>query len=278
MNDEELVATVARLMEVEADDLTCEQAGHRDGHTCVLVSDDGVAPDGVFRSRYPGVYWNDEPPIALPDEHLWDHAWAHGMRAVAIGEDASRRLVVAVAKRTVPEPAALPTEMSWVERLVAITGGPPSPVPVPNWTAVESRLDTSLPADYKQLVETFGCAGKFNGFFAVFDPEKLIWHTEYYADHDMAFGDEHPPFFPAQGGLIPWSNNEHEQTYFWITEGPNPDRWPVYAMNSLDEGRRFDCTATEFLFRQMTDQQHPFHTAAEHVHGHWFHARAPRKA
>lgn len=64
-----------------------------------------------------------------------------------------------------------------------------------------------------------------NGFFVAFAPDELIWHTEYHADHDMAFGDEHPPF-PAPGGLIPWSNNEH--------------------------------------------QEHPFHTAAEGVRGHWF--------
>ncbi|MEV0363093.1 SMI1/KNR4 family protein [Nocardia fusca] len=264
-------------MGAQADALTCEQPGHRDGHTCVLVSDGGMpATDDAFNSQYASVYWRGEPPMALPDGHDWEAAWAHGMRAVADGQDADGRLVLAVAERTIPQPVVdLSTEMSWVQRLVAITGGPSSLVPTPDWAAVESRLGTPLPSDYKRLVEAFGCDGMFNGFFDVFHPGELLWHTEYHADNDMAFGDEHPPF-PAPGGLIPWSNNEHEQTYFWITEGPDPDRWPVYAVNSLDEGARFDCTATEFLFRQMTDHQHPFHIAAEGVRGHWFQERPAR--
>ncbi|GGU93304.1 hypothetical protein GCM10010182_05990 [Actinomadura cremea] len=273
MDREELPATVFRLMEAEAGDLTCDQSGHADGHTCVLVSDGNVtAPDDAFSRRYPRVYYRGEPPMSLPAEHDWDHSWAHGMRAVSVGQDGDGRLVIAVAERTIPEQVDPPAEMSWVERLVAITGGPSSPVPAPDWAAVESRLGTPLPSDYKSLVEAFGCEGMFNGFFVVFDPDELIWHTEYHADQDMAFGEEHPPFL-APGGLIPWSNNEHRQDYFWITEGPDPDRWPVYAVDSLDEGSRFECTATEFLFRQMTDQKHPFHTAAEHVRGHWFQAR-----
>lgn len=70
---EELMATVSRLMGAEVSALTCEQPGHPDGHTCVLVSDDGIDPSGMFASRYPGVYWNGEPPMALPEEHDWDH-------------------------------------------------------------------------------------------------------------------------------------------------------------------------------------------------------------
>lgn len=277
MDREELLSTVFRLMEAETGDLTCERPGHADGHTCLPVADHVVVPDDVLRGRYPGVYWRDETPMALPDGHDWDHAWAHGMRAVAVGQDADGGSVIAVAERTIPVPVEPPADMSWVERLVAITGGPPSPVPAPDWAAIESRLGTPLPGDYKRLVEAFGCDGTFNGFFDVFSPDELIWHTEYHAGGDLAYGEEHPPF-PAPGGLIPWANNEHEQNYLWITEGPDPDRWPVYAVDSLDAGRRFECTATEFLFRQMTDQRHPFHTAAENSRGHWFHKLPSRNS
>lgn len=269
MDREELLATVYRLMEADDGELTCDRPGHSAGHTCLWVSDDVIVVDDAFGDRYPGVYWRAETPMALPDGHDWDHAWAHGMRAVALGDDADGRMVVAVAERTFPKPIDPPETMSWVERLVAITGGRPSPVPAPDWAAVESRLGTALPSDYKKLVEAFGCDGRFNGFYDVFGPDELIWHTEYHAGDDLAYGEEHPPF-PAPGGAIPWANNEHEQNYFWITEGSDPDRWPVYAVDSLDEGARFECTATEFLYRQMTDQKHPFHTAAEGVRGHWF--------
>ncbi|MFC9897730.1 SMI1/KNR4 family protein [Nocardia sp. NPDC127579] len=269
MDREQLMAAVFHLMEVESGALTCDQPGHAGGHTCVSVSDDGVAVDDAFDSRYVKAYWRGEPPMAVPDEHDWDQAWVHGMRAVLDGQDAEGRLVVAVAQRTIPEPVEPPEELSWVQRLVAITDGPSSPVPQPDWAAVEARLGTPLPTDYKQLVEAFGCAGRFNGFFDVFDTGELIWHTEYYAGDDLMPGEEYPAF-PARGGLIPWSKNEHEQTYFWITEGSDPGRWPVYAVDSLDEGTRFDCTATEFLYRQMTDPHHPFHIAAENARGHWF--------
>jgi hypothetical protein len=69
--------------------------------------------------------------------------------------------------------------------------------------------------------------------------------------------------------VIPWSDNEHEERFFWITEGPDPDRWPVYALDSLNEGSRFECTATEFLFRQMTDPAFPLTTTSD-FRGHWF--------
>ena len=45
---------------------------------------------------------------------------------------------------------------------------------------------------------------------------------------------------------------------------------PVYAVNETDEGTRFECTATEFLFRQMTDPGFRFYSHAEHITGHWF--------
>ncbi|WP_169528841.1 hypothetical protein [Actinomadura rifamycini] len=43
-------------------------------------------------------------------------------------------------------------------------------------------------------------------------------------------------------------------------------------MTERDEGTRFDCTATEFLFRQMTDPDFPFYSPADHITGHWFSA------
>ncbi|GGV43018.1 hypothetical protein GCM10010182_79680 [Actinomadura cremea] len=127
--------------------------------------------------------------------------------------------------------------------------------------AVESRLGTALPSDYKLLVETFGCDGLFDEFFHVFTPEELVWHTEVYAGGFVP-GGEHPPPFPEAGGVIPWAGNENEDRFFWTTGARDPDDWSVYALDSLNEGSRFDCTATEFLFRQMTD--------ASDFRGHWF--------
>jgi hypothetical protein len=199
----------------------------------------------------------------------WTHSWVWGVRAVALGRGPDGGSVIAVTERNLPRPDDLPAGMSWVERLVAITGGTTPTVMGPDWVAVESRLGISLPSDYKQIVEAFGCDGLFDLFFEVFSPEALIWHAEFYAGDDLAPGNEYPPF-PASGGVIGWSSNEHEQAFFWITEGPDPDRWPVYAVDSLGTGSRFECTAAEFLFRQMTDPHHPFFSSSDNIRGHWF--------
>ncbi len=64
--------------------------------------------------------------------------------------------------------------------------------------------------------------------------------------------------------------NEHEQSFHWITEGPDPDRWPVYVTGAQPEaGHRFDCTATEYLFRHLTDPQHPVPMPVD-FRAHWF--------
>jgi len=136
-DEEDVVAAVARLMEASDESMTCEQAGHSVGHTCVLVSDGGIVPTDVFDTRYPALYWRGELPLSPPGRARSEFAWAYGRRGRGRA-GRRRRLVVAVPEWTAPEPVDLPTEMSWVERLVAIMGGT-LPVAAPDWQTVESR-------------------------------------------------------------------------------------------------------------------------------------------
>ncbi|MFB4318070.1 hypothetical protein [Actinomadura sp. 21ATH] len=269
MDGERLLGAVARWMDMGPGALACDEPGHPGGHACLPVSV-GVDVNGLVKAlteRYAGPFTHARglPPLQVG----WTHSWVWDARSVALGEGPDGRVVVAVTERDIPRPDELPADMPWTDRLVAITSWAAPPGPVPDWAAVESRLGTPLPSDYKRLVETFGCDGLFDEFFQVFTPEELIWHTEFHAGDKWAPGDEHPPF-PAPGGLIPWSNNEHHETFFWITEGPDPDGWPVYAVDSLGKGFRFGCTAAEFLFRQLTDPGFPLTTTADHFRGHWF--------
>ncbi|MFB6958930.1 SMI1/KNR4 family protein [Streptomyces sp. NPDC056309] len=123
-------------------------------------------------------------------------------------------------------------EASWLDRL-AVTGWVPRTAGQVDWAAVELRLGTSLPSDYKVLVEAFG-DGMFDGFHCVFMPDDLIKSAESAARLGQAPWEPHPPF-PAAGGLVPRMGNEHEQWFHWITEGPDPDRWPVYVTGAEPE-------------------------------------------
>ncbi|MEV5831201.1 SMI1/KNR4 family protein [Spirillospora sp. NPDC052242] len=276
MEQAELVKTASLLVQGFASgydgDLTCGEPGHPGGHTCLPITADHDTRDLVetFGVRFPDPYTRAHglPPLPLDDRYHWTHSWTWGARAIALGRGPDGRPVLAVTERNMPEPDDLPAGMPWIERLVAISGPATSPPPAPDWAAVEARLGTPLPGDYKRLVETYGCDGTFDVFFQVFDPDELISYWEYFAGDEPAAGDL--PGWPVPGGLIPWSNNEHHETFWWIAEGPDPDRWPVYAVTEDDQGERFDCTATEFLFRQMTDPEWPFYSSADHLTGHWF--------
>src|SRR4051794_7783664 len=62
-----------------------------------------------------------------------------------------------------------------MSRLIAIAPPPSAPVDAGSpigWIEVERRLDTSLPADYKWLINTYG-SGRFNDLFYVFNPFAL---------------------------------------------------------------------------------------------------------
>ncbi|MFG2249820.1 SMI1/KNR4 family protein [Spirillospora sp. NPDC048823] len=273
MDHEELFKAASHLTGADRPaGLVCDEPGHPGGHTCLPVSAGVDADDLVkaFTGRFsaPRTRSHGLPPLPVAEQNEWTHAWTWASRAIALGRGANGRPVLAVTERNMPGPDELPADMPWVDRLAAITGGPSSPPPPPDWAAVESRLGTPLPSDYRRLVEVFGCDGRFDVFFRVCDPDELIDRWQDYAGDDPAAGGL--PGFPLPGGLIPWSDNEHHETFFWITDGPDPDRWPVYAVNETDEGTRFECTATEFLFRQMTDPECPFYSAAEYFTGHWF--------
>ncbi|MFD5318118.1 SMI1/KNR4 family protein [Streptomyces sp. NPDC127098] len=212
----------------------------------------------------------DAPALDCGDEVAWLYAWPHSDRWFVFGrgtgDDAPH---LAIATRSTPQPEELPADASWLERLVAVTGWVPPERPAIDWAAVESRLGTPLPSDYKRLVETFG-DGAFDGFHGVFPPEEVISRAEYDAAHGAQEPWEPHPPFPAAGGRLLWAANEAEQEIAWLTEGPDPDRWPVHAKGCGPvPGQRFDSSSTEFLFRQLTDRQHPFCFGAG-VRAHWF--------
>lgn len=274
MDVEQLQTALQRLVWPDHGDLDCGEPGHPAGHSCLFASD-GTDIDEILRALsdwYGAPLTQDSALAELPGDlpTRWECVWAYGGRWFGLGRDTSTELarpVLTVVHRPALTTAELPAAASWVDRLVAITGWEPRELPEVDWADVESRLGTRLPSDYKRLIELFG-DGLFDAFLHVFPPDSLIWHTEYCTRQGQESWEPHPPF-PAPGGLVPWAGNEHEQSFYWVADNPDPDRWTVYATyDSPEEGIRSDCTASEFLFRQLTDPEHPF--SADYFRAHWF--------
>lgn len=116
-------------------------------------------------------------------------------------------------------------------RLVA----PPNNAPAAtDWRAVEARLGTSLPSDYKRLVDTYGL-GSFGNFFHVFCPyagptkgldleyqhERTTWALDYLAEHGRTL--PHP-----SADLLSCGRSDNGDVTYWITAGTDdPEQWRI---------------------------------------------------
>nr|WSX54172.1 SMI1/KNR4 family protein [Streptomyces sp. NBC_00974] len=144
--------------------------------------------------------------------------------------------------------------VDWLESLAnAVDWGTKQVLQV-DWTGVEECLGYQLPSDYKRLVERFGKGTFDDGYIDLHAPEDLAaWAS-----------------FHEQTGALPWASNEQELLLCWVTDGADPDTWPVCVMEvSEDDGDRFECTATELILQMLTDPQHP-HTIPADYTSHWF--------
>ncbi|MFC0599750.1 hypothetical protein [Streptomyces palmae] len=294
----EVLTAVQRLAWADPGDLRCEEAGHPAGHICLLAPWDltdlpaiqraltehfgrprDLATDGYAD---PTVTRRTGLPLLAPfgERVVEMRAWAHGGRWIGCGAarfDDGIRPVVLVAEGRNPA-VDTPEAASWVERVVAVTGQDASRARTHDWPEIESRLGTALPSDYKHLVELFG-HGAFDGYLeihvpgACFEGSDIVRHTkrlsEWAAGSRSGLWDPYG-LYPAPGGLLRWASTEQADQFFWLTEGPDPDRWPILGREDIpDSWVRFDGTTSEFIHRMLTDRQHPFSTA-RHFDSHWF--------
>ncbi|MFJ9831224.1 2-oxo acid dehydrogenase subunit E2 [Streptomyces sp. NPDC101169] len=196
--------------------------------------------------------------VPFLDRAVTIRAWAYADQWIATGTardaEGAERPVLAVAHREVPRPLAVfPGEdgedVDWLERLKGITGWTRSDQrPDVDWAALESRLGTALPADYKRMVETFG-VGAFDGYL---DLNQEPW-TELRED-----------------GLLIWAGTEAEDVYCWRTDGDDPGRWPV-VVRSFDNTRdlAFGPGTARFVCHALVDPLHPY-SLARYFDTHWF--------
>jgi hypothetical protein len=149
----------------------------------------------------------------------------------------------------------------WLDSLLSVTGRSMRGSAQP-WPVIERELGTELPADYKQLCEAFG-VGEFSEAVSVLcDDETLVadlltaWRG--LLDEDGAGGELFPPYRihapGTTGGLVPWATSRAGDLYFWQVTGGPVDAWPVVAvMEDAQKPHTYEMTATEFLYRVLTD-------------------------
>lgn len=130
--------------------------------------------------------------------------------------------------------------MTAIDALLRLVAPPADPVDGRgDWQQVEAALGLPLPSDFKALTTHYGL-GQFVGFITPLTPfgsrDLLLGAARRLLDGERAFRDQHPdrcphPFHPEPGGLLPWAGTDNGDRLCWLTEGDDPDAWPVVAWN-----------------------------------------------
>ncbi|WP_037858720.1 hypothetical protein [Streptomyces sp. NRRL S-340] len=140
-----------------------------------------------------------------------------------------------------------------------------------DWGTVEQEIGAPLPADFKQLVDTFGMGvfgeylyplGDTAGEFSVSGNLSMLRRT--LSRHPDATGVYRPyaVFEPGRVGLLSWAQSTAEEAeFYWLArDGEDPDRWPIVArVDPTGDWHRFEMPVSAFVFRMLTDDSvHPF--------------------
>lgn len=128
-----------------------------------------------------------------------------------------------------------------IERLTALLPPPAARHDVaPDWTAIEARLGTPLPPDYRAFVDRYG-AGRIAGFLWIFVPDApaetidLVVQSQAQAEvlDDLKASGEtiEEQAFPAPGGLLPAGMSDNGDVIHWRTVGA-PDAWTIVVQEA----------------------------------------------
>jgi hypothetical protein len=136
-----------------------------------------------------------------------------------------------------------------LEALARLLPPPRESVAAPPWERAEAECGFAFPSDYQEFVNLYGggkiltgaaewpvwilapCSvpqrpGAPGGFAAlVQETEELPLGHEWNGWDGPAYPD-----LPAPGGLLAWGHDQDGDTFYWSTEDPDPDRWPVVML------------------------------------------------
>jgi hypothetical protein len=111
------------------------------------------------------------------------------------------------------------------------------------WGLVERILEIELPADYKNLINSYG-TGSFLNFLSPLSPfapfstslnllsdGKALLSA--YQSGRKEFPEYSPPFeaYPHSGGLFPWATTVNGDVLFWLMRR-HSDLWPTVVCDS----------------------------------------------
>src|SRR6266498_3741556 len=94
------------------------------------------------------------------------------------------------------------------------------------WEQAEKALGTTLPRDYKQLINAYGACCLCN-FIWVFSPFTENHHLNLHAQVkrildgmqtlQQKYAEERKyPLFPQPGGLLPWGTSDNGDVFYWL--------------------------------------------------------------
>jgi hypothetical protein len=126
------------------------------------------------------------------------------------------------------------------------------------WEAVQARLGTRLPEDWRQFGLAYGSgafhdAGRLdiwilNPFSAEFEAKSTLLQANLEA-MKAGEGDDYVPYpvFPAKGGLLALGDDVNGNELYWLTAG-RPDKWRIVVRgHSNDSYEEFDGPLFSFL-------------------------------
>ena len=132
------------------------------------------------------------------------------------------------------------------ERLITVMPPPEHPVaaaPI-DWEAVRARYDIVVPQDFRELLATYGSGG-IDDFVWLLNPasqnpninfETALYFQSAYKVMQESFPEDYPrPSYPERGSFFPWAVTDNGDSFVWIVDGEDPNRWSV-CIHSDDQG------------------------------------------
>jgi hypothetical protein len=132
------------------------------------------------------------------------------------------------------------------------------------WIAAERSLGTSLPDDYKALIDAYG-TGSFNDFIYVLNPfaanenlnmvQRRKPLLDAYRTMKRSTPEQLPdPAYPEPGGLLPWAVTDNGNVFYWHTAG-DPSAWQLVIFDGDHvEHERYELSTTTFLAQLLSGE------------------------